>query len=308
MFSIYQKTLEHKISFNGVGLHSGKNSNVKLIPAYDNQGIFFKRVDLENNNLIEAKFNNVSSATLCTTLKNNHGVQVSTVEHLLAALYIKGIDNLTIEIDSEEMPILDGSSKEFINLIESANTTNLNTKKKYIKILDKVEFEDNGRKISIEPSENFEVDFQLSYENNIIGLQRNKVNFFKDNLEKVTQSRTFCLFDDIEKIKKMGFAKGGSLDNAIVVENNKILNQGGLRNEKEFVNHKILDLVGDFSLLGFGILGKVTCDRGGHELSNLFLHELMNKNKNKFEILTVQNIKSKALSHRSYTSGLAVNA
>ena len=176
------------------------------------------------------------------------------------------------------------------------------------KILEKIEFEDKGRMISIEPSENFEVDFQLSYENNIIGLQRNKVNFFKDNLEKVTQSRTFCLFDDIEKIKKMGFAKGGSLDNAIVVENNKILNQGGLRNEKEFVNHKILDLVGDFSLLGFGILGKVTCDRGGHELSNLFLHELMNKNKNKFEILTVQNIKSKALSHRSYTSGLAVNA
>ena len=308
MFSIYQKTIEHKITFNGVGLHSGKNSNVKLIPAHDNQGIVFKRVDLKNNNLIEAKFNNVSSATLCTSLKNNHGVKVSTVEHLLAALYIKGIDNLIVEIDSEEIPILDGSSQEFISLIESANIINLNTRKKYIKILEKVEFEDKGRKISIEPSDNFEVDFQLDYENNVIGLQRNKVNLFKDNLEKVTQSRTFCLFDDIEKIKKIGLAKGGSLENAIVVENNKILNQGGLRNEKEFVNHKILDLVGDFSLAGFGILGKVTCYRGGHELSNLFLHELMNRNKNKLEILTLQDLKSKALSHRSYTSGLAVNA
>ena len=206
------------------------------------------------------------------------------------------------------MPILDGSSQEFINLIESANITNLNTRKKYIKILEKVEFEDKDRNISIEPSDNFEVDFQLNYKNNVIGLQRNKVNFFKDNLEKVTQSRTFCLFDDIEKIKKIGLAKGGSLENAIVVEDDKILNQGGLRNEKEFVNHKILDLVGDFSLVGFGILGKVTCYRGGHELSNLFLHELMNRNKNKFEILTVQDFKSKALSHRSYTSGLAVNA
>ena len=171
MFSIYQKTIKHKITFNGVGLHSGKNSNVKFIPAHDNQGIVFKRVDLENNNLIEAKFNNVSSATLCTSLKNNHGVKVSTVEHLLAALYIKGIDNLIVEIDSEEMPILDGSSQEFINLIESANIINLNTRKKYIKILEKVEFEDKDRKISIEPSDNFEVDFQLNYENIVIGLQ-----------------------------------------------------------------------------------------------------------------------------------------
>ena len=194
MFSIYQKTIEHKITFSGVGLHSGKNSNVKFIPAHDNQGIVFKRVDLENNNLIEAKFNNVSSATLCTSLKNNeHGVKVSTVEHLLAALYIKGIDNLVVEIDSEEMPILDGSSQEFINLIESANITNLNTRKKYIKILEKVEFEDIDRNISIEPRDNFEVDFQLNYKNNVIGLQRNKVNFFKDNLEKLHNQEPFFI-------------------------------------------------------------------------------------------------------------------
>lgn len=277
MQGIYQKTISNVISFNGIGLHSGKNSKITIIPGKENFGIVFKRVDLKVNNLVNANYESVSSAKLCTTLENKYGVKVSTVEHLLAALYIAGIDNALIEINNEEVPIMDGSAKDFLNVLNKTNTTKLTKKRKYLKILNKVELVDGERKISIEPNElSFEVDFQLNYENKIIGKQRNKVNFYTDDLDDVSASRTFCLFKDIEKIKKAGLAKGGSLENAVVVDEDNVLNEGGLRNDREFVNHKILDLAGDFLLSGYRILGKVICHQGGHELSNMFLNKLMN--------------------------------
>ena len=275
-----QKTVGEKINFNGIGLHSGKVSNIAILPGESDQGIIFKRTDLKENNLVEACFKNVLSAKLCTTLENKNGVKVSTVEHLLAALYIKGIDNAIIEIDNEEVPIMDGSAKDFLNIFKKIKIKTLNNNRKYIKILEKVELIDGVRKISIEPNNSFEVDFQLNYTNKIIGQQRNVINFQKDNLEEIVESRTFCLFEDIEKIKKLGLAKGGSLDNAIVVDGNKVLNKSGLRNEKEFVNHKILDLAGDFLLFGHRILGKVRCDQGGHELTNMFLRKLFETKSN----------------------------
>ena len=279
MQTIYQKTISRQINFKGIGLHSGNKSNITVLPAQENQGIVFKRIDLKHNNLIKANYKNVTSAKLCTTLENEHGVKVSTVEHLLAAFYASGIDNAIVEIDNEEVPIMDGSAKNFLDILNDIEIKTLTKKRKYLKILNKIELIDGERKISIEPNNSFfEVNFQLNYENKIIGKQKNSINFHSDNLKEVIESRTFCLFEDIEKIKKLGLAKGGSLNNAVVVEKDKVLNEEGLRNKKEFVNHKILDLAGDFLLSGFRILGKVDCYQGGHELTNMFLRKLLKSN------------------------------
>ena len=299
MKEMYQKTLINQISFKGVGLHSGKTSTINLLPAKEDQGIVFKRVDLDTNNVIKANFANVSSARLCTTLENDQGIKVSTVEHLLAALYIRGIDNAIVEIDNEEVPIMDGSSRDFLKVLQKTNLINQIKKRKYLKVSSKVELTDGERQISIEPKETFEVSFQLNYKNKVIGKQKNNINFQNDDLSEVIESRTFCLFEDIEKIKKIGLAKGGSLDNAIVVDDNKVLNKDGLRNNKEFVNHKILDLAGDFMLSGFRVLGKVKCYQGGHELTNIFLRKLI-KQKLSYSIIEVDNkIISKKISQFS---------
>ena len=280
MFSELQNTLSETVSFEGIGLHSGKKSKITIIPTYENQGVIFKRVDVDHNNYIKAHYKNVVSAQLCTTLKNENGLKVSTVEHLLAALYISGIDNVIVEIDNEEVPIMDGSAKVFIDKFKTIKVKSLNSKRKYMRILNKVELVDGKRKISIEPNNSFEVDFQLKYENKIIGNQKNSINFENDDLKEIIESRTFCLFEDIQKIKKIGLAKGGSLDNAVVVDNDKVLNKNGLRNNNEFVNHKILDIAGDFLLSGHRVLGKIKCYQGGHELTNLFLRKLISKKLN----------------------------
>ena len=304
---IYQQTSSEPVSFSGIGLHSGKTSKITILPGEANQGIVFKRTDLLKNNLVSAIYKNVSSAKLCTTLENAHGVKISTVEHLLAALYIIGINNVIIEIDNEEIPIMDGSAINFLTVLKKIKVKRSNKKIKYLKILDKVELIDGARKISIEPKESFEVDFQLNYQNEIIGKQRNTINFQEDQLKDVIESRTFCLFEDIEKIKKLGLAKGGSLENAVVVDGNKVLNRGGLRNEKEFVNHKILDLAGDFLLSSYRVLGKVVCHQGGHELTNLFLRKLLNT-KNATTIIELEDIViSKKINSEQYVK-IAVNA
>ena len=305
---VYQKTLSEKVKLTGVGLHSGKRSNLSILPAEEDQGIFFKRIDLNKNNLIKASFENVSSARLCTTLENKHGAKVSTVEHLLAALYIAGIDNALIEIDNEEVPIMDGSSKDFLKLLKQINIVDQSKKRKYLKILDNVKLIEGKKIISIEPNNSsLEVNFQLDYENKIIGQQENTIDFQKDNLKEVSSSRTFCLFEDIEKIKKLGLAKGGSLENAIVVDNEKVLNEGGLRNEKEFVNHKILDLAGDFLLSGYRIIGKVICHQGGHELTNLFLRKLFDKSAS-FRVLELNDFKISKKFQSKALEKLAVSA
>ena len=280
---IYQNTVKNSITLEGIGLHTGKPSKIRIVPSDLDQKIIFKRVDLRSNNLIEANFKNVSSAKLCTTLENEHGVKVSTVEHLLAALYISEIDSAVIEINSEEVPIMDGSARDFLQALKKSGLRTLNTKRKYLKLLNKVELLDGQRSINVTPLENsLEVDFQLNYQNKLIGEQRNVVNFQKDHLEDIVNSRTFCLFEDIQKIKKAGLAKGGSLENALVVGKEKVMNEGGLRNSKEFVNHKILDLAGDFLLSGYRVTGKVTCYQGGHQLSNMFLRKMLNTS-NSFE-------------------------
>lgn len=308
MNQVFQQTINNSVSFEGVGLHSGKISKVKLVPNAESQGIIFKRTDLSEKNTIQANYTKVSSAKLCTTLENSSGVKISTIEHLLAAFYIMGVDNVIVEVNNEEIPIMDGSSKDFIEILKNAGIKKQSTKRKYLKIVDKFEFEDNGKTISIEPNDqSLEVEFQLNYSNKIIGKQKNCINFLNDDLKDIYSSRTFCLFADIEKIKKSGLAKGGSLENAIVVDEVKVINEGGLRNKKEFVNHKILDLAGDFLLSGYRILGKVDCYQGGHELSNIFLRKLM-KSKSCFVEIELNNIDLTKKTQVYQTIKLAVNA
>ena len=308
MLSSFQKTILAHTEFRGVGLHSGKECIMTIIPAIDNHGIVFKRTDLKDDNIVKANFKNVSSAKLCTTIQNKFNVNVSTVEHLLAALYITGIDNALIEINASEVPIMDGSSKEFVETILKVGVKEQKAKRKYLQILKKFEFEENEKFISIEPNKNsLNVDFELVYSNKVIGKQRNQINFSNKDLSNVYTSRTFCLFEDIEKIKKIGLAKGGSLDNAVVVKNNEILNSSGLRNSKEFVNHKILDLAGDFLLSGYRILGSVVCVHGGHSLSNLFLRALL-KDKSNYCLIEPKELESIKSYFKTSENKLAVNA
>ena len=308
MSDIYQKTFTDNLKFEGIGLHSGKKSKLLIKPAKEDEGIVFERSDLNKNNLVKANYKNVTSAKLCTTLENDFGVKISTVEHLLAALYLSDIDNAIIEIDSDEVPIMDGSAKDFLEEFKKAKIKILSKKRKYLKVVDKIELADGEKKISIEPSDkSLEVDFQLDYENKIIGKQNNIIDFGTDDLHDVSSSRTFCLFKDIEEIKKAGLAKGGSLDNAIVVDDNIILNSGGLRNDKEFVNHKILDLAGDFLLSGYRIIGKVVCYQGGHELTNKFLRKLFD-NKTSVKVFENKDVVFTENLSLKQTSKIAVNA
>jgi len=289
-----QKTIKNNVIFNGVALHSGLDVNICIKPAEPNFGIVFKRVDFKENNLIYPNFMNVTNTSLNTTIENEFGVKVSTIEHLMGALFGLGIDNALIEIDNEEVPILDGSAKEFIEKIINSGLVVSESPIKIIKINKEIKFTDGERFISIEPSIlSLDIDFELKYKNPIIGNQKNKVKVFEDDLTDVYNSRTYCLFEDIELIKKNGLAKGGSLQNAIVVKDDKILNPEGLRNDKEFVNHKILDCIGDLYTSGYRMIAKVKCSQGGHYLTNQLLRKVF-ENKDNFSILE---IKEKNLPH-----------
>jgi len=281
MAVLNQKTINQDITFNGVGLHSGLAVTMTVKPAAPNTGIIFKRIDLKENNIVVPNIFNVSSAIFCTTISNDHGVSISTIEHLMGALYGLGIDNALIEIDNQEVPILDGSAKLFVEAISKIGIKNSDAPIKIVKILKKIEFVDENKSITIEPSKiSLDIDFELKYKNEFIGTQQNLVNVFQSDLNDIYNSRTFCLFDDIEKLKEMGLAKGGSLDNAIVVKDNKVLNQDGLRNQKEFVNHKILDCMGDLYLAGYKIIGKIICSQGGHKLTNQLLRKVFENDEN----------------------------
>jgi UDP-3-O-[3-hydroxymyristoyl] N-acetylglucosamine deacetylase len=277
-----------------VALHSGLNVNICIKPAAPNFGIVFKRIDYKINNLVYPNFMHVTNTSLNTTIENEFGVKVSTIEHLMGALFGLGIDNALIEIDNEEVPILDGSAKDFITKIMNIGVTVSDAPIKIIKINKEIKFTDGDRFISIQPSTlSLDIDFELKYKNQTIGNQKNKVKVFEDDLTDIYNSRTFCLFEDIEMIKKNGLAKGGSLKNAIVVKDDQILNEEGLRNDKEFVNHKILDCIGDLYTSGYRIIATIKCSQGGHFLTNQLLRKVF-QNKENFSILE---IKEKNLPH-----------
>lgn len=294
MSYLTQKTIKNVISFSGVALHSGVNVNVNLKPAIPNSGIVFKRVDLNENNLVYPNFLNVTNTSLNTTIENEFGIKVSTIEHLMGAFYGLGVDNAIVELDAQEVPIIDGSAKKFVEAIKKVGFYFSETPIKIIKIENHIELKDGEKKISISKSNvASEIDFEIKYNNNIINNQRNKINIFEDDLNDVFSSRTFCLYEDIDKLKKIGLGKGGSLENAVVVKSNEILNSEGLRNDLEFVNHKILDCMGDLYLSGYRIVGSIICSQGGHTLTNELLKKIFNEKSN----YSIFELKGKNLPH-----------
>tara|TARA_B100000029_G_scaffold508478_1_gene595425 strand:+ start:850 stop:1770 length:921 start_codon:yes stop_codon:yes gene_type:complete len=306
MESHLQKTLEETIEFKGVGLHSGVEVNLLLKPAEANSGIRFKRIDIDSNkNIIEANYQNVISPILCTKIQNSHGISVSTIEHLMAAFYLEGVDNALVELDAPEVPIMDGSAFDFAHAIKSFGTKEQKDPRKFIKVLKKVEVNNGVKKISIEPlSNDLVVDFEIVYNNPLIRTRRKEFRLSKSDLNPITDSRTFCLYEDIDQIRSRGLAKGGSLENAIVVKDHKILNDDGLRYRDEFVNHKILDCIGDLMLSGHRIFGHIKTSQGGHQLTNALLIEFFSDESNwKFE-----NLEDKDDKHSKYSKSIAVNA
>ena len=294
MSLLNQKTLNSCVKFNGVGLHTGKEVSINILPSEPNTGILFKRTDLKENNIIVPNVYNVSNATLCTTISNEYGVSVSTIEHLMGAFYGLGIDNALVEISSQEVPILDGSAKNFIEKFLKVGFKISEVPIKLIKILNKITIEDGSKYIEIDKSNvSLEIDFEIKYMESLIGNQKNKINVYENDLSDIYNSRTFCLYEDVEKLRNIGLAKGGSLDNAIVVKGDKVLNDEGLRNKLEFVNHKILDCMGDLYLSGYKIIGSIKCSQGGHSLTNKLLREVF-KDKNNYSIFE---IKEKSLPH-----------
>ena len=295
MLKTNQNTVADQIEFQGIGLHSGLKVKLIVKPSKPNTGIVFKRVDIKNkDNIIKANFKNVEDPILCTKIKNESGASVSTVEHLMAAFYGEGIDNALVEIDSPEVPIMDGSALDFVDAIRSVGIEEQNQPRKFIKVLKKVELKEGEKFISIEPLNNdLIIDFELIYKNPLIRTRRKEFKLSNDNLSSIYSSRTFCLYEDIDNIKRMGLAKGGSLDNAIVVQGDKILNENGLRNRHEFVYHKILDCLGDIMLSGNRIFGRIITSQGGHALTNKLLKKFFSEKGNwsleNFEKINEQN-------------------
>ena len=287
MHNLSQKTVKSDISFSGIGLHTGNIVDLTIKSAQPNNGIIFKRTDLKENNIIIPGIFNVSSANFCTTISNDFGVSVSTIEHLMGALFILGIDNAVIEINNNEVPILDGSAKVFVEKITETGLEVSNQPIRIVKINKSINYVDGSKSISLEPNNiNFEIDFNLEYSNPVIGNQYNHINVYEDDLSDVLSSRTFCLYEDIEKLKALGLARGGSLENAIVVKEKEVLNKDGLRNKKEFVNHKILDCIGDVYLSGYKMVGKIKCTHGGHKLTNQLLRKVFS-DKNNYSIIEI---------------------
>ncbi len=306
MSILTQKTISKKISTEGIGIHTGLKARLDILPAQPNTGIIFKRVDLKKNNTIIPSYNNVIDATLCTTISNENAIKVSTIEHLMGAFYGLGIDNAIVEINSQEVPIMDGSAKKFVELILEAGIQTSEVPIKIIKIEKQIQVKEGDKTISINKSNvSLDIDFEIKYQNQFIESQRNKVSVFEDDLTSIYNSRTFCLFEDIEKLKDMGLGKGGSLENALVVKNNSLLNKEGLRNNKEFVNHKILDCMGDLYLSGYKIIGSLICSQGGHNLTNKLLRKLFSDQNN----YSLFEIKGKNLPHsfanKSYLKSIA---
>ena len=294
MSVLSQKTLKKSVKFDGVGLHTGKKVSMTVFPSEPNSGIIFKRIDLKENNLILPSVYNVSNAVLCTTISNEFGTSISTLEHLMGAFYGLGIDNAFIEIDSQEVPIMDGSAKDFVDKFLKAGFEISNVPIKIIKITNKVTVHNGSKFISIDKSNvSLDIDFEIKYSNTLIGNQKNRLNIYESDLSDIYNSRTYCLYEDVEKLREMGLGKGGSLENAIVVKDNKVLNEDGLRNKLEFVNHKILDCMGDLYLAGYKIIGSIQCSQGGHYLTNQLLRKVF-KDKNNYSIFE---IKEKTIPH-----------
>lgn len=272
-----QRTPNKIIQATGVGLHSGDKVLLTLHPAPVNTGIVFRRIDLDPVVEIPASYDNVCDTMLCTSLQYN-GVKVATVEHLLSALAGLGIDNAYVDVNAAELPIMDGSAAPFVFLIQSAGIREQNAKKRYIRILKPVRVEEHGKYVQFLPHDGYRVSFKIDFDHPVFNSKPQDVVFdfsTTSYIKQVCRARTFGFLSDYEKLRKAGLANGGSLDNAIVVDDYRVLNEDGLRFDDEFVKHKVLDAIGDLYLLGSGLIGAFEGYRSGHGLNNKLLRKLM---------------------------------
>jgi len=275
---IKQRTISQVVNAIGVGLHKGEKVSITLRPAGANTGIVFRRVDLEPVVDFSITPEAVGDTQLCTCLINKDGVRLSTTEHLVAAISALGIDNLVVELDSPEVPIMDGSALPFIYLLQKGGIEELSVAKRFIRITEKVRIEDGDKWAEIEPYDGFHIDFQIDFDHPAINDSEQRIGLditAKSFTEQISRARTFGFMKDIEYLHANNLALGGSMDNAVVLDEFKVLNPNGLRYQDEFVKHKILDCVGDLFMTGYNLLGKVTAFKSGHDLNNKLLRKLM---------------------------------
>ncbi len=279
MFS-FQRTIRNKVSCFGVGLHTGVRVDIALLPATEDSGITFKRIDIKDKNqIITASYANVSNTLLGTTIKNEDGVHVATIEHLMAALWGCGVDNCIVEINGPEVPIMDGSSEPFVFLIECAGVQEQKKHRKIIEVLKEIsvyESDDiNSGYITISPSDSFSVNLRIDFGDKVISSQDCLFNIENISFKSdICRARTFGFEHEVEHLRKNGLARGGSLDNAIVVGPDGVLNKEGLRYRDEFVRHKVLDCLGDIYLAGGYMKGNLKGFKSGHALNNKLLRKL----------------------------------
>ena len=306
-----QKTINKSFNIEGVTLHSGEKSNLSVNPATANTGIVFRRVDIKNSNeesLIEAKFNNVSVSDLCTKITNKYGISVSTIEHLMSALHGMGIDNAIVEVDCDELPILDGSSLEYVRNIEEVGLKSLNVEKKYLSISRPIVFSMNDSFVKVSPSDNLEIDYTISYDHNLIKEQRFNYELKDSNQFKnlISNCRTFGFKEEVDSLRKKGLIAGGSLDNAIVLDKKGIVNNDKLRQENEFVKHKILDFIGDIYLLGYSVKGAFEIYKGGHRFTHETMNSIMSDHSN-WRLINEDNLNDKNYQKTYYTKSVAAS-
>ncbi|WP_456456835.1 UDP-3-O-acyl-N-acetylglucosamine deacetylase [Thermovibrio sp.] len=288
---VYQRTLAKEVSFSGIGLHTGKKVSVKLVPAPPDTGIFFIRTDLKGAPSLKASPKYLSKLFYATNLSDGK-VSVHTIEHLMAALSAFGIDNLFVYLDSEELPILDGSSAPYVYLFEESGLKELPKKRKYARLKKEVFIEFEGKRIEAEPYFGLVVDNTISFNHTYkpIKFQRLVYTHTLENFKEIGKARTFCFYEEVEALRSAGLARGGSLDNAIVIDKYGILNEGGLRLEKEFVAHKTLDLIGDLYVLGYQLLAKITAYKTGHALNAALVNKIYSEGL--YELIELEEDKS----------------
>ncbi|MDR1694958.1 MAG: UDP-3-O-acyl-N-acetylglucosamine deacetylase [Lactobacillaceae bacterium] len=282
-----QQTVKEFSIDDGIGLHSGNIAKLRFLPAKENTGIVFRRVDLENKPEIKALYSNVVDTKNSTNLGFDGKMYVRTIEHLMCGLYMAGVDNAIVEIDNEEMPIFDGSASIFSEMFKKDKIIAQNAPRKFLKVKKAAGFTDNnGNTVSIKPYNNgLKVNFEIEFPSPIVGHQMFSAKIDNDIYQKeIMDSRTFCEKYQVDYLQSIGLAKGGSLDNAVVLDGDKILNPGGLRHEKECVNHKVLDIIGDMYTSGYHIIGEITASKTGHFHSNELLKILFSDTEN-YEII-----------------------
>ena len=292
-----QQTIKKPISILGIGLHSGEKVEMKLVPAEVDHGVKFIRTDKKKDNIIDAIWSNVTETNLSTTI-SNHSIKISTIEHLMSALSGLHIDNLTVYINAPEVPIMDGSSKPFVDLIESAGLKVQYKKRKLLNIKKTIEVKNNDSSVKIMPNKQFSIDFEIDFPSQLVSKQSCQLQLINGNYKTdVSAARTFGFEKDVEYLRSNGLALGGSLDNAVVVGENKILNKGGLRYDDEFVRHKILDAVGDLYLLECCLIGEFTGYKSGHYLNNTLLRALLDQ-EDSFEEVIFSDSQSSPVSYQ----------